>query len=783
MSLYQMNLAGTKEKLITENKVNEYGYSVDGVSFGMTNFFLTKDGEPLFLIAGEFHFSRYDYWLWEEEIIKMKLNGINVITTYILWIYHEEEEGIFRWEESNNLRYFVELCQKHGMYVILRIGPFCHAECRNGGFPDWLYGREFQVRSNDSKYLEYVKRFYLEIGNQVNGYLFKEGGVIIGIQLENEYLHASAPWEFTLGQTMEYTGIGTEDMGHILVLKELAIEVGLQVPLYTMTGWDVHLSKENNILPMLGGYAYKPWCVHQAGDVHPPSDNYLFKDRHQEGEFPVAYCELMGGMSNWYKYRMSIPPESVSAIALNALAGGTNFIGYYMYHGGNNQIGQHCFLNEYVTPKINYDFHAPIGAFGQIRRSADLLRPLHYFMQSFQRELSIMGTWIPAQASNGKVTDTKNLRYACRTNGEGGFLFLNNFQDHWNMEDQNDIQISITTNNGVICFPQNGTFTLKKDVSCVLPFCLDLGGVNLVYSMCQPITSLRDADGDITWFFFIPNGVRPEYCIEGIEGIEGIEIDYGECNMENGKTYLFPEKVRSLIKIRKKKGNQIRICTLTSTEAEQFWLGEFWGQKRVILSRNCPLILDTGVQFSMKDTCGSLEFFPPIDSHVEDLQKKFENVPNRLESNIGTIKEVNYNTQSFFQSFELQVPEVQLNSTVEYQGSRGIIEVHVEDLDDVKELWLSVDYDGDVANAFVGGKLVNDDFYNGEIWEIGLKRYKDKLQQNPLCLYIKEREEGSYEVESSAMALKKKYVGEKIGSIQALHLTPEYEIVIQIAQQ
>ncbi len=33
----------------------------------------------------------------------------------------------------------IELCGKHNMYAIIRIGPFCHGEVRNGGMPDWLY--------------------------------------------------------------------------------------------------------------------------------------------------------------------------------------------------------------------------------------------------------------------------------------------------------------------------------------------------------------------------------------------------------------------------------------------------------------------------------------------------------------------------------------------------------------------------------------------------------------------------------------------------------------------
>ena len=67
-----------------------------------------------------------------------------------------EREGNFDWTGDNDLHSFLELCAELEMEVILRIGPFAHGECRNGGLPDWLYGRTFAVRSNDSGYLHYV---------------------------------------------------------------------------------------------------------------------------------------------------------------------------------------------------------------------------------------------------------------------------------------------------------------------------------------------------------------------------------------------------------------------------------------------------------------------------------------------------------------------------------------------------------------------------------------------------------------------------------------------------
>lgn len=131
MREYSINLENSNKKIYSGH-IKLGGTSLTGDKISFTNYYMELNGKPFFGICGEFHFSRCDERFWEDEIIKMKMCGINIIATYIFWIHHEEEQGVFEWSGNKNLRSFIHLCAKHGLYVIIRIGPFDHGECLTG---------------------------------------------------------------------------------------------------------------------------------------------------------------------------------------------------------------------------------------------------------------------------------------------------------------------------------------------------------------------------------------------------------------------------------------------------------------------------------------------------------------------------------------------------------------------------------------------------------------------------------------------------------------------------
>lgn len=99
---------------------------------------------------------------------------------------------------------------------------------------------------------------------------------------------------------------------------------------------------------------------------------------------PYACCEMMGGMMCSYRYRFTVPGESVDALANIKLGSGCSMLGYYMYRGGTTPLGKHSpYLNEGQIPKRSYDYQAPVGEFGMRRASYYRLRNLNDFAASF----------------------------------------------------------------------------------------------------------------------------------------------------------------------------------------------------------------------------------------------------------------------------------------------------------------------------------------------------------------------------------------------------------------
>ena len=424
------------------------GRTLAGRTLAVNSRYLMLDGKPWFPVMGEFQYSRYPSENWEREILKMKAGGVSIISTYIFWIHHEEIEGQFDWSGRRDLRHFVELAAKHGMYVWARIGPWDHGEVRNGGLPDWVLSKS-KARSNDAAYLKYVQRFYGEIGHQLSGLFWKDGGPIVGVQIENEY-HERGPQQ------------GEE---HINTLRKMARAAGIDAPVYSITGWDDAVIPAAGVIPVFGGYPDGFW--YRPMTPLAPSPAYFFsplradenvgddlKSKRPEidarfAPYPFFTAEMAGGMELAYHRRPVMSADDIAALDVAKLGSGVTLYGYYMFHGGTNPDGKVTTLQESQAtgypqdlPLKSYDFQAPMGEYGQMHPSFRELKNIHLFLHDFGSALARMAAYFPDRMPTGKQ-DRDTPRVAVRSDSQSAYVFLNNYQKDHPLPAQRGLQVQV----------------------------------------------------------------------------------------------------------------------------------------------------------------------------------------------------------------------------------------------------------------------------------------------------------------------------------------------------
>lgn len=493
-----------KDETLLINHLNMGGKNPKGEEINVTSRYFTRNGKPWIGVMGEFHFSRYGRENWHRELAKMKVGGITIVSTYLFWIYHEEIEGKMDFGGDNDIRAFIEECKDVGLDVVIRIGPWAHGECRNGGFPDWLLKKDYKLRDNNEEYLAVVKKWYQSIYNEVKGLFYKDGGNIIAVQIENEFV---------------------DNAEHLAKLKEIAVECGFIAPIYTVTGWNSASGAKipvDEVVPVFGGYCEAPWENHM--NRLSPSPHYFFNRMRNDSaigtdliaktqsdgwqlpyeRYPFATCELGGGIEVTHHRRPIIKPMDIYAVSLVKLGDGNNLVGYYMYHGGTNKIGELSTFNETKAtgypndyPILSYDFQAPLSEYGEVREQYGLLNMLHMFVNDFGEEFAPM---IAVDSANSVAADdTNSLRYGMRTNGKSGFVFVNHYQRLTELADIENAVISAEN----VEFPP---IDVKGEVSFFMPFNMKMGDSVLEYATAQPLCKC----GDTYFFAEIPN-IKAEY--------------------------------------------------------------------------------------------------------------------------------------------------------------------------------------------------------------------------------------------------------------------------------
>ncbi len=650
---------------------------------------LLFDGKRVVPVMGEVHYSRIPQDEWKREVRKMKEGGVTVIAAYVFWNHVEEVEGVFNWSGQRNLRSFLEICKQEEMPVVLRLGPFCHGEVRNGGIPDWMFAKGCKMREENPTFLKYTEQLYRQIFSQVQGLQWKDGGPVIAAQFDNEY-----------------RGKGS----YLMALKKIAQQVGFDLPFYTRTGWPELRTPVpfGEMIPLYGDYADGFWdrsLTETVGNYYKAFNFKAFrsstaiateqlgeqKEKTDKGDnqYPYFTCELGGGMATAYHRRPYIYPEDAYSMAIVKLGSGSNLLGYYMYHGGTNPTalmpgtmddGSSTYLNENQrTPATNYndmpvktyDFQAPLGEFGQTNPHYFMLRKLHLFMHNYAEVLAPMEASFPCKQDIEKGDDS-HLRWSLRSNVTGtidgkdkankdgkalsGFVFINNYERLQQLTAKKNVQFDVCG----VKFPQRA-MVVPAGTMCIFPVNVD----GIKYATAQLIAH---RDGKIY-----------------LEQIKGIPTEIAV----DGKV-LKNVKAKGIAKPVYK-----NIYLVDSHTAEHLFLQDE-AEKMQTVSASQPKVS------SSKNAMAMMPLAPSF--------KKVKEAEGSRNITMGVQKVAEEPTDADFKKAAIY----ELNLSSEMLKGRKL---------------LQIDYCGDCARLYANGKLIADNFYNGRPFLMGLWRLPKDCQK------------------------------------------------------
>lgn len=295
-----------------------------------------RDGAPFQILAAELHYPRIPRPYWEHRIRMAKAAGLNTISIYCFWNWHEEKPGRFNFRGDRDVAAFVRLCAKHGLAVIVRPGPYVCAEWDWGGFPWWLSTVPGCVpRTDNQPYLELAQRYLTALANELAPLECTKGGPVIMVQVENEY------------------GSFGSDQTYMAKCLAAVKEAGFTVPLFTCDG-ETQMPRGSvpGILPGWNGGSWPK--LKEVVDRHHPGGPYFV---------PELYP---GWLCHWGETFPRDPGLEVSETVKGLYEAGASFT-LYMFHGGTN-FGFWNGANTgpgYQPDLTSYDYDAPCDEAGR----------------------------------------------------------------------------------------------------------------------------------------------------------------------------------------------------------------------------------------------------------------------------------------------------------------------------------------------------------------------------------------------------------------------------------
>ncbi|MEZ0297370.1 MAG: beta-galactosidase [Candidatus Methylacidiphilales bacterium] len=305
------------------------------------------DGKPFVIRCGEIHFPRVPREYWEHRLEMCKAMGLNTVCVYLFWNFHEWQEGVFDWSGQADVAEFCKLAQKHGLWVILRPGPYSCAEWEMGGMPWWLVKHDTNVlRTTHPAFLNPAVRYIKEVGRVLAPVQITQGGPLLMVQVENEY--------GSFGGDAEYMG----------ALRQATIDAGFDVPLFACNPQGALANGFRGDLFQVVNFG-----AHAAPQAFEALRRFQTTGPLMNGEYYPGWFDTWGGMHRTGEARTIVDD-------LDYMLKHRHSFSIYMAHGGTS-FGMWAGADRPFKPDTSsYDYDAPISEAGWVTPKFTAIREL-----------------------------------------------------------------------------------------------------------------------------------------------------------------------------------------------------------------------------------------------------------------------------------------------------------------------------------------------------------------------------------------------------------------------
>jgi hypothetical protein len=257
------------------------------------------------------------------------------------------------------------------------------------------------------------------------------------------------------------------------------------------------------------------------------------------------------------------------------------------------------------------------------------------------------------------------------------------------------------------------------------PFNMDLGhGVTLAYATAEPVCGVEDA-GMRTVFFSETRGVPTQFAVAGESVARSVSPGRGAAFTVAGAD-----------------GGSVRVVLLDDSDSLSLWKGAYLGRDRVLLTRAGMVLDGDTVRLSSSDRSSlTVGIYPapdalaggssdgvftryspalPVAVSLEPSLSKVQDAGTPRDIPLGKIAEPVATEPSDADFTKAAVWDVKLPRGID-MGTDPILRIH---------------YVGDVARILLNGRLLVDDFYNGDALDLGLRRYAAEIAGGRLQIAV-----------------------------------------------